>query len=47
MPITLEEITAQRNAFLAARVKGICTVEIDGRRIAYAKHAELAAAITD
>lgn len=45
--MTLEEITAQRNALLAARVKGIRTVEIDGRRITNAKHAEMAAAITD
>ncbi len=45
--MTLDEMIAQRDALLAARVKGIRTVEIDGRRITYAKDAEMAAAITD
>ena len=45
--MTLEEITAQHDALLAARFRGVRTVEIDGRRVTYATDAELAAAITD
>jgi hypothetical protein len=45
--MTLKEMTAQRDALLAAQVKGIRTVEIDGRRVTYAKDAEMAATITD
>lgn len=45
--MTLEELTAQRNALLAARFRGVRTIEIDGRRITYASDAEMAAAITD
>ena len=45
--MTLEELTAQRDALLAARFRGLRTVEIDGRRVTYASDAEMAAAITD
>jgi hypothetical protein len=45
--VTLEEMTAQRDALLAARFRGVRTVEIDGRRVTYASDAEIAAAITD
>ena len=45
--MTLEEMTAQRDALLAARFRGVRTVEIDGRRATYATDAEMAAAITD
>jgi hypothetical protein len=45
--MNLEEMTAQRNALLAARFRGVRTVEIDGRRVTYATDAEMAAAITD
>ena len=45
--MTLEEMTAQRDALLAARFRGVRTVEIDGRRVTYASDAEMAAAITD
>jgi hypothetical protein len=45
--MTLEEMTAQRDALLAARFRGVRTVEIDGRRITYASDIEMAAAITD
>jgi hypothetical protein len=31
--MTLEEMTAQRDALLAARYRGLRTVEIDGRRV--------------
>jgi hypothetical protein len=43
----LEEMTAQRDALLAARYRGLRTVEIDGRRVTYATDAEMAAAIAD
>jgi hypothetical protein len=45
--VTVEEMTAQRDALLAARFRGVRTVEIDGRRITYASDAEMATAITD
>ncbi|MDP1575591.1 MAG: hypothetical protein Q8L76_02345, partial [Cypionkella sp.] len=34
-------------ALLAARYRGIRTVEVEGRRVTYATDAEMAAAITD
>jgi hypothetical protein len=43
----LRDLTAQRNALLAARYRGVRTVEIDGRRVTYAADNEMAAAITD
>jgi len=45
--MTLAELTAQRNALLAARYRGVRTVEIEGKRVTYATDAEMAAAITD
>ena len=45
--MTHEELTAQRDALLAARYRGVRTVEIDGRRVTYASDTEMAAAITD
>jgi hypothetical protein len=45
--MTLIEMTAQRDALLAARYRGLRTVEIEGRRVTYATDAEMAAAITD
>jgi hypothetical protein len=45
--MSFEELVAQRDALLAARFRGVRTVEIDGRRITYASDAEMAAAITD
>jgi hypothetical protein len=45
--MTLEDLTAQRDALLAARFRGVRTVEMDGRRVTYATDAEMAAAITD
>ena len=33
--MTFEEMTAQRDALLAARYRGVRTVEIDGRRVTY------------
>lgn len=40
-------MTAQRDALLAARFRGVRTVEFDGRRVTYASDAEMAAATTD
>jgi hypothetical protein len=45
--MTLDEMIAQRDALLAARFRGVRTVEIEGRRVTYATDAEMAAAITD
>jgi len=45
--MTLEEMTAQRDALLAARYRGVRTVEYDGKRITYATDAEMAAALAD
>ena len=45
--MTLEEMLAQRDALLAARFRGVRTVEIDGRRVTYASDSEMATAITD
>jgi hypothetical protein len=45
--MTLEEMTMRREALLAARYRGVRTVEIEGRRITYATDAEMAAAIAD
>ncbi len=45
--MTIDDMTMQRDALLAARFRGVRTVEIDGRRITYASDAEMAAAITD
>lgn len=45
--MTLEELTAQRNALLSARYRGIRTVETEGRRVTYATDAEMANALTD
>ena len=45
--MALEEMTAQREALLAARYRGVRTVEIDGRRVTYATDNEMAAAITN
>jgi len=45
--MTLEELTAQREALLKARFRGVRTVEYDGKRVTYASDAEMAAAIAD
>jgi hypothetical protein len=45
--MTLEEMTAQRDALLAARYRGVRTVEVEGRRVTYATDAEMAAALAD
>ena len=40
-------MTSRRDALLAARYRGVRTVEIEGRRITYATDAEMATAIAD
>ena len=45
--MTLEEMIARRDALLAARFRGVRTVDVDGRRITYGSDAEMAAAISD
>jgi hypothetical protein len=45
--MTLEDLTAQRDALLAARFRGLRTVEIEGKRVTYATDSEMAAAIID
>ncbi|PKP79162.1 MAG: hypothetical protein CVT81_00285 [Alphaproteobacteria bacterium HGW-Alphaproteobacteria-3] len=45
--MTLEDMIARRDALLAARWRGVRTVEVEGRRITYASDAEMAAALGD
>lgn len=45
--MTLDELTSRRDALLAARYRGVRTVEIEGRRITYATDAEMATAVAD
>jgi hypothetical protein len=45
--MTLEEMIAQRDALLAARFRGVRSVDVDGRRITYASDAEMTAALAD
>lgn len=45
--MTPEEMIARRDALLAARYRGVRTVEYDGKRITYATDAEMAAALAD
>ena len=45
--MTEPEMIAQRDALLAARWRGVRTVEFEGRRVTYATDAEMAAAISD
>lgn len=43
----LAQLTAWRDVLLAARYRGVRSVEIDGRRIEYRSDAEMAAALFD
>ena len=43
----LSQLTAWRNALMAARSWGVRTVEYDGKRVTYASDAEMAAALAD
>ena len=43
----LAQLTAWRDALMAARYQGIRTVEYDGKRVTYASDGEMAAALAD
>ena len=43
----LAQLTAWRDALMAARYRGIRTVEYDGKRVTYASDGEMAAALMD
>lgn len=43
----LAQLTAWRDALMAARYRGIRTVEYEGRRVSYATDGEMAAALAD
>ena len=45
--MTVDEMTAKRDALLDARAKAVRTVEFEGRRVSYATDAEMASAIAD
>jgi hypothetical protein len=45
--MTFDELNVQRDALLAARYRGVRTVESEGRRVTYATDAEMTAALTD
>ena len=43
----LAQLTAWRDALMAARYQGIRTVEYDGKRVTYASDGEMASALAD
>ena len=43
----LAQLTAWRDALMAARYRGIRTIEYDGKRVTYASDGEMAAALAD
>jgi len=43
----LAQLTAWRDALMAARYRGVRTVEYDGKRVTYATDGEMAAALAD
>jgi hypothetical protein len=43
----IAQLTAWRDALMAARFRGVRTVEYDGKRITYASDGEMAAALAD
>jgi len=43
----IPQLTAWRDALMAARYQGVRTVEYDGKRVTYASDAEMAAALAD
>jgi len=45
--MTRDEMIAQRDALLAARWRGVRSVDVEGRRVSYASDAEMAAALAD
>ena len=45
--MNLEEMIARRDALLAARWRGVRSVEVEGRRLSYASDADMASALAD
>ncbi len=45
--MTLDDMIARRDALLAARYRGVRSVEVEGRKVGYASDAEMAAALAD
>lgn len=43
----LAQLTGWRDALMAARYRGVRTVEYDGKRVTYATDGEMAAALAD
>jgi hypothetical protein len=43
----LAQLTAWRDALMAARYRGVRTAEYDGKRVTYATDGEMAAALAD
>jgi hypothetical protein len=43
----IAQLTAWRDALMAARYQGVRTVEHDGKRVTYATDSEMAAALAD
>lgn len=47
MRADLAQLTAWRDALMAARYRGVRTIEYDGKRVTYASDGEMAAALAD
>lgn len=45
--MTIDEMKSRHEALLAARWRGVRSIDVEGRRITYATDAEMASAITD
>lgn len=45
--MTLDDMIAQRDALLAARVRAVRSVEVEGRRVSYATDGEMTTALAD
>lgn len=45
--MTLDDMKVRLEALLAARWRGVRSIDVEGRRISYATDAEMASAITD
>ncbi|MBK5927228.1 phage head-tail joining protein [Rhodobaculum claviforme] len=45
--VSLAQLTVWRDALMAARYRGVRTVEYDGKRVTYASDGEMAAALAD
>ncbi len=45
--MTLDDMKTRLEALLAARWRGVRSIDVEGRRVSYATDAEMASAITD